>query len=127
MKKWERKIIEWLATGETGISSEAIAFQALGVSSEGRWGRTHPSDPADLRRCVLMLQRCPEAKPALSKLADKSAAWRGLVKEWPALVRLLKKEIGEDLPSFGWSAPKTYGAMKMAIGLFDQGHLRKHE
>ena len=111
--KWHKKIIKWLATGETGVSSMTIAFAALGEPYE-RPG--HPGDPADLRRCMVLLDRVPEAARVLPNLAATSPAWEGLVREWAALAKMLREEIGDDLPSRGWSAPKTYDAMKRAMG-----------
>lgn len=110
--KWHKKIIEWLATNETGMSSETIAFAALGSPREIT---SYPHDPADLRRCIVLLDKVPEAAQVLPNLASTSPEWEGLVRNWPTLTKMLRVEIGDDLPCYGWSAPKTYKAMKRAM------------
>ena len=109
MKQWQKEIITWMATGETGMSSKTLAFAALGELS----GRiSYPYDPADLRRCLLLIRRCPKVSDAILILADHNKQWAALAKEWDALTHMLEDEIGHDLPSYGWEAPKTYHAMK---------------
>ena len=54
-------ITMWLALGERGISSEAIALTALGVHPIGH-DASWPHDPGDLRRCRLLLEEAPETR-----------------------------------------------------------------
>ena len=54
-------ITMWLALGERGISSEAIALTALGVHPIGH-DASWPHDPGDLRRCLLLLEEVPETR-----------------------------------------------------------------
>ena len=35
----------------------------------------------------------------------------------PRLTALLKQEIGDDLPAFGWKAPETYNEMQRIVAL----------
>jgi len=51
------EIIKWLANGETGMSSKAMAFTALGVKYKNAC--YYPYDPADLNRCLLLLEAAP--------------------------------------------------------------------
>ena len=51
----------WLAVGERGLSSEAIALTALGLEPTG-FRASWPHDPADLRRCLLLLEAVPETR-----------------------------------------------------------------
>ena len=104
-------IIAWFDSGERGLSSEAIAFAALGRRSRLH----HPLDPDDLRRCLLLLRMAPEASEGLSKLALFSAEWAALVRWWSILDILLKHEIGVDLPNRG-AAPATFHLMHMLQG-----------
>lgn len=113
MRNWQREIILWFATGERGLSSEAIALASL--LGEARRSE-HPHDPADLRRCLLLLKRAPRARDGLELLAGETLAWKRLVDGWEDLASLLRQEIGEDLPSWDWRAPRTYSAMKQALG-----------
>lgn len=107
-------LVDWLARGERGISSEAIVTHCLGVDCTKRhvWWSNHPLDPADLRRCLLLLDTVPEARAELHRIASVSRAWRSLYENWDELESLLREEIGEDLPFRNWSAPRTYSRMR---------------
>ena len=104
----------WLAIGERGISSNAIALTTLGLRPKGldAWW---PVDPADLRRCLLLLEKVPETREnGLLVLAKRCPKWAALVKVWDRLSETLRSEIGETLPP-GGSAPKTYALMQEAL------------
>ena len=109
-----QKIAKWLAEGERGISSEAIAITTLGHDVTGNNAST-PRDPADLRRCIQLLEQVPEARKGLEKLAAQHIHWTILVVHWDILEVALRAEIGDDLevPS---SAPVTYSLMKYLDG-----------
>ena len=105
----------WLAIGARGLSSEAIALTALGLEPTG-YRASWPLDPADLRRCLLLLEEVPETREkGLLVLAERCPRWAALVKVWDRLSETLRSEIGESLPQRG-SAPKTYTLMKEALG-----------
>lgn len=112
MRDWEKAIVQWLALGETGLSSEAIAFTALGV--EGHVMH-HPHDPSDLWRCLKLLETVPVAKKGIAAMAKHSDVWARLYSQWNKLERHLKSEIGDDLPKYGWAAPQTYAYMRNII------------
>ena len=99
----------WLASGERGLSSEAIALTALGERpSRTPW----PLDPEDLRRCLLLLEEAPESREdGLLVLAERCPKWASLVNVWDRLSESLRSEIGETLP-YRWWAPETYAAPK---------------
>lgn len=105
--------IEWLANGERGLSSETIFTYLTGVNAlSDRWA-THPCDPADLRRCRLLLEACPELIPKFPTMAKSSPVWKSLVENWLALCALMDAECPNwrDTNS-RWSAPLTYHLMK---------------
>ena len=88
----------WLATGERGLSSEAIALTTLGLGPTG-WRASWPLDPADLRRCLLLLEQVPETRErGLLVLAKRCPRWAALVNVWDRLSETLRSEIGEALP-----------------------------
>ncbi len=113
---------QWLATGERGMSSEAMFQHLTGVPcTRGRdWlpGRvTHPRDPADLRRCRLLLEQVPELASDLVKLRSLSDAWRGLVDSWAEICNAMDWETPDwRNPKGGSRAPMTYQLIKKAIG-----------
>lgn len=110
----------WLASGERGLSSETIFQHLTGIKvMKGHWESRYPitpSDPADLRRCRLLLEQVPELEPQFrERMASASKEWTALVREWDAICETMDKEAPEWRTK-GQSAPKTYQAMK-AIGL----------
>lgn len=110
----------WLAIGERGLSSEAIALTTLGLRPSGRRA-SWPLDPADLRRCLLLLEAVPETRQkGLLVLAGRCPRWAALVKAWDRLSETLRSELGEALPSRG-SAPRTYGLMREVLDSAEAG------
>ena len=121
----QQRTLDWLANGETGVSSKVLAFAFLGVPRRKWYDNSPPSDPADLRRCLLFLRAVPEARSVLSGefLQDPERTvpewakprWEALLAHWDELETLLVEEIGPDLDNFGkggGTAPKTYERMK---------------
>ena len=105
----------WLAVGERGLSSEAIALTTLGLEPTG-FRASWPLDPADLWRCLLLLEAVPETREkGLLVLAKRCPRWAALVEIWDRLSETLRSEIGESLPQRG-SAAKTYTLMKEVLG-----------
>lgn len=109
----EQRTIEWLANGETGTSSETMAFW-LAFGIRGRWAST-PSDPSDLDRCLRLLDHVPEMRPHLHKMSELSDDWKKLVERWDEIERSHLDEVG-----LGWtkgnSAPRTYKLMNDVLG-----------
>ena len=107
-------ITMWLALGECGISSKAIALTALGVHPIGH-DASWPHDPGDLRRCLLLLEEAPETREnGLLVLAKRCPKWAALVNVWDVLSETLRSEIGDTLLPYG-SAPRTYALMEEAL------------
>lgn len=102
------KVLAWFIYGETGTSSEAMACAVCDMTPDpkGTHFGNHPSDPDDLKRCLLFLDAVPEARDQLHKVAALSKTWAVLVENWAELEAMLR----EELPA-GY-APKTYERMK---------------
>lgn len=101
------KVTRWLIEGEVGSSSKAMAGCVVGMDS----GNSTPSDPDDLRRCLLFLEAVPEARECMDKVAGLSPRWAALVKNWAALETCFMDECGLRCEK-GHSAPKTWAMMK---------------
>lgn len=104
----ERKVLEWLANGETGVSSETMAMAACGIK---RGWSSHPYDPADFNRCLMLIKAVPEIKYHMDKIAKISATWGKLVDHWDEVEECFINEVGLDWCN-GRRAPKTYNLMK---------------
>jgi hypothetical protein len=108
-------VMEWLASGDTGISSESLAYEYLGTERKGHFGVGHPHDPADLGRCLRLIARIPEVRSCVDRLAAKREGWAKAAKVWDRIAASMEEEVGIDW-SKGDRAPKTYELM-MAAGL----------
>ena len=105
-----KNIMEWLATGDTGISSKAIVYAAKGLDIDTFWN-WGPLDPDDLRRCMVVMRDYPCTKRGLTKLAATKQDWAALAAKWEVLKESLISEIG-DLDCRNRRAPKTYAMMR---------------
>ena len=85
-----------------------MAFTALGVEIEDA---SHPYDPDDLNRCLILLEQAPEVRDSFPQIAKKSEAWRKLISRWHEVEQSFIDEVG-----LNWckarSAPKTYKLMQ---------------
>lgn len=109
-------LITWLRSSERGISSECIVEVLEGLPAgmlTGRWLSRHPCDPADLRRCILLVETVPEYRARLGEMTAVSPVWAALIAHWDELTTLLRQEIGADLGH--GRAQRTYDRMRELI------------
>jgi len=109
--EYEQRKLDWLMSGDTGVSSQAI-FSVL----EGRMphNTTHnwPYDPSDFGRCLRMLERIPEFRPRLKEVSIAMPAWKPMIDAWDQIESFYKSEV-EASGRWG-SAPQTYELIKQA-------------
>lgn len=99
----------WLAAGERGMSSDAIFHQLTGINTGAQLD--HPSDPADLRRCRLLLEAVPEfATRFKAVMATVSPHWAALVEAWDSLCETMDGE-APDWRKGKWTCALTYRQM----------------
>ena len=100
----------WLLFGERGMSSEAIASYLAYGRLPG--GFNDPADPADFRRCELLLRAVPTLRKEFHQMANISKRWAFLVEKWDDIVASLEAEVPNVWAKHcGGSAPKTYALM----------------
>lgn len=105
--------IDWLLSGDTGISSECIC----GVMTNSKVRDcSPPQDPGDFGRCYRLLKHFPEWRPRMGEVAVKFPEWTALVREWDALTNLYELESKNK----NGMAPKLYDRMKVLI---DEGRV----
>lgn len=114
MNQTQQSVLTWLANGETGISSETLAFWvAFAIKKHDRG---HPRDPADFNRCLQLLRAAPALRQHLHKMSSVSPEWSRLVARWDEIERVFIEEVGVD-----WAknkrtpAKKTYALMDSVI------------
>ena len=107
------KVMEWQATGNVGVSSATMASIALGMK-KNFYGSyfSPPSDPADLNRCMNLVQRIPEIKESFPLIAAKCPRFAPVIENWEELTSLLRKELKRT----DKRAPETYARMKELLG-----------
>jgi hypothetical protein len=80
--------IEWLTSGQVGISSKAIWCVMNGMTPERGTFGNYPHDPDDFSRCYLLLQRNPEWRARLDEVRPLRREWSALVDHWDELEQL---------------------------------------
>jgi hypothetical protein len=88
-----------------------MAAAACGLPSS----RSYPSDPDDLNRCLLLLEKVPAIREKFSAISELSDVWARLIDRWEVIERSFLDEVG-----LNWTksnrAPQTYALMKKVIG-----------
>lgn len=108
-------LVEWLAGGSRGISSNTIVQHLVGLAACKGYSTSHPHDPDDLDRCLQLLAAVPLLRVCLPYMSSCSVEWSALVAKWEEIEASHLDEVG-----LGWkkahSAPKTYALMRSVIG-----------
>lgn len=111
------KLKDWFRSDDTGLSSQAIVAKLEGMTLPDvlRWGYCHPLDPADLGRCLRLLNKFPEYRERLHEMAECSPQWENLVEHWRELERLYYLGLSRD----DNRAPECYELMKKLVDKLD--------
>ena len=109
----DENLIQWLANGERGLSSETIATKLSGINCMGPFDSKKfgwsPSDPDDFRRCLLLLEQVPEFKERLHEMKEVSELWGKLVDNWDEFDKLYYEEWDTG------KCPKLFDRMKEIV------------
>lgn len=103
--------IEWLLSGDTGISSKTICAVMTGSKMSGSFGPDVPYDPGDFGRCYRLLALFPEWQERMHEMAEKFPIWGPMVEAWGELTALYE----EETKSKSGKAPKLYTRMKELV------------
>lgn len=109
MKTEQQRIIEWLCSGETGLSSKTMVCIHTGNEMDRGWGFHAPSDVADFRRCWLLVQAVPEVKNSFPLIAKLCPAFKGVIENWDKISAAYERERGKGC------CPKTYQLLKESL------------
>lgn len=72
----------WLASDDTGLSSE---FMAITLNERGVRKFAEPMDSDDFGRCIRMLRVCPDLKDKLPLMKQHGPIWSQIVDYWDKL------------------------------------------
>ncbi|EBX1069674.1 hypothetical protein QE86_004301 [Salmonella enterica subsp. enterica] len=81
---------------------------ATGIVDDRSILEVAPSDLADLRRCMMLVDEIPEIKDSFPLIAKKVKRFSPILREWDSLIALLKLELKRP----DKRAPKTYKWIK---------------
>ena len=92
------KALDWIAGGDTGMSSKAIWSHMMGLPARGwpddRFGVAYPHDPDDFGRCYRLLALIPEWRPRIGEMAQYNRQWAALVARWSDIEAMYVLEVG---------------------------------
>lgn len=121
--KIKMQVAQWFATGETGLSGKCMALN-IGFRIQGN--RDHPHDPADLDRCLKLLEAVPLLRERMPELTTVSPYWAALIANWDEIERSHIDEVG-----LGWTkascAPKTYALIRSILDSVREQQSKKGE
>lgn len=91
--------IDWLLSGDTGISSKTICAVMVGSKVTGSFGPDVPHDNGDFGRCYKLLALFPEWRARLHEVAEQFPMWGPMVEAWSELTALYEKQqkVGRDV------------------------------
>lgn len=108
--------IEWLLSGNTGVSSKTICAVMTGSKKGGSFSADVPYDPSDFGRCHRLLQQFPEWRDRLPEVAAAYPIWGPMVAAWDELTALYE----EEMQNKSGKAPKLFGRLQK---LLEEGRL----
>lgn len=88
----ERRLLEWIARDDYGISSMTMAYAAVGLL-DTLSDVHHPLDVGDLGRCVRLLDEIEEVRSGFDALKALSADWKNIIDNWDDLYSSYKAEL----------------------------------
>lgn len=82
---YKMTLIQWIISGDTGISSKLIWAVMMGVKPQDT---SAPYDSGYFGHCYRLLKHVSEWLPRLPEVADKYPSWKPIIREWDALTFL---------------------------------------
>lgn len=100
--------MNWIATGEVGISSKTMWAALTDAITGGPKGLNFdvPHDPDDFRRCLSFVNYCGVTPDDLQRVKEVFPWWSPQVDNWPRLVELWNEE------SRSGRCPKLYDLLR---------------
>lgn len=80
-----KKALEWVLSGDTGVSSKTILSACMGVKNGSVFGNDVPRGPSDFGRCYRLLEAVPEIKSEFKKMAAIVPKFGPYIEAWEEL------------------------------------------
>jgi hypothetical protein len=113
--KDKMEMIDWLACGARGTSSNTMVQFITGVKAAPH-GMSHPLDPDDFSRCRRLCEQVSVIRENIDKMKQCSRQWAALVDHWQELCELMDKE-SPNWRDYYVSCPATY---RLMLNLFEE-------
>jgi hypothetical protein len=86
----DERALEWLAWGDRGASSNAMAAHLFGERFflNGGNPKAHPYDADDFSRCIGLIEAVPFLEPLVPRMAAVSPTWALIAEQWTRLTGL---------------------------------------
>lgn len=84
----EKRMMQWLANGNRGSSSNTMFEVITGIKCQDYDYQDHPYDQGDFGRCKKLIDLIPELKDGFEKLSKLSKAWKNIIANWDKLCEL---------------------------------------
>ncbi|EBR4567719.1 hypothetical protein B1Q46_17375 [Salmonella enterica] len=84
----------WLASDDTGLSSR---FMASILSGQFTTKNKYPCDPADLGRCIRLVEAVPELAEKIPLMAQHGHQWSAVAQNWERWSQLYRAGDGKTL------------------------------
>lgn len=110
---FEQRVCDWIVGPDTGSSSTSIWRHMIGIRYPSS-RISYPHDPADLGRCLRLLELFPEWKGRISEMDEAGDEWASLSDRWEELASSMSDEVGINWEK-ARSAPETYELMKTVL------------
>jgi hypothetical protein len=108
--------VDWIVGPDTGASSKEIWGAMVGARLSIVRRVAHPRDPADLGRCLRLLERIPEWRGRISEMAELSPVWASLAQYWDELEAMFREDGDGTLdPPWDTEMNRTYYRLRYVI------------
>ena len=99
----ELKVIEWLESGQTGLSSLALCKAAFPQTQYYKLDKmierdldNYPHDNADFKRCMLLIEQVPEIRQKMPELSGLNQKWQNLFTHWDNIESLIIRNKAQE-------------------------------
>ena len=108
-----RRLLEWLALRDDGLSSRCIAAVMCGTKHDG----SYPRDGDDFGRCERLLERYPAWRQRFHEMREVGPIWCALVDQWTEIRQAWLHDC--DLWGLGVKDHKSYRCYALMRSVID--------